>query len=312
MLPWDADELRVKSDSRWRAEYRLLQSWYRETRLGLDHGHVPRRKQPVGSMLSHNAVRTTPPANFLNREIYAYVQERVPLIKAEGGTLGVDRLYRNLLSSQPVCFNLFGYLRGHNGALRDVMSRLLDLDIAEIDTVRVEWAPPREDHLEDRTAFDAYVRYRTSSGLTGFLGIETKYTEKFSPEKYDRTSYREWTSKPTSGFRDGAAGRLMGSLTNQLWRNALLTLSLAGTAEFDEGYCVVVHCERDAELERAIDVFHAERLKPGSLVRTISYEAIIDELRNHPEVSEWAQAFAERYLDLTPVVAATRNWRSRT
>jgi hypothetical protein len=270
MLPWDADELRVKSDPRWRAEYRLLQSWYRETRLGLDHGHVPRRERPVGSMLSRDAVETAPAANFLNDEIFAYVQERVPQIKAEGGTLGEDRLYRNLLSSQPLCFNLFGYLRGHAGALRDVMSRLLDLDIAEIDAVEVEWAPAPDQHLNDRTAFDAFVSYRTAAGRAGFLGIETKYTEKFSPEPYDRDSYREWTSKPASGFQDGAAGRLKGSLTNQLWRNALLTLSLAATAEFDQGRCIVVHCERDQGLERAIGAFHAERLEPGSLVQAIS------------------------------------------
>jgi len=35
MLPWDALALQVPSDTRWRARYRLLQSWYRESVLGL-------------------------------------------------------------------------------------------------------------------------------------------------------------------------------------------------------------------------------------------------------------------------------------
>jgi hypothetical protein len=53
-----------------------------------------------------------------------------------------------------------------------------------------EWAPElATDYLGDRTAFDAFIEYRTPDHRLHALGIETKLTESFSAKVHDREEY---------------------------------------------------------------------------------------------------------------------------
>ena len=62
--------------------------------------------------------------------------------------------------------------------------------------VRFEWAPaPASEYLNDRTTFDAFIEYETEGGRVGFIGIETKLCEPFSPREYDREEYRRWMTE---------------------------------------------------------------------------------------------------------------------
>ena len=90
--------------------------------------------------------------------------------------------------------------------------------------------------LGDKTAFDAFVSYRTVDGRRGFFAVETKYTEPFSRKIYDKRRYREVTAWPESGFKEGAAEVLRGDQPS--WRNALLALAVRRAHQFDEGRLV--------------------------------------------------------------------------
>ena len=164
---------------------------------------------------------------------------------------------------------------------------------------QAEWAPDPHP-LGDRTAFDAYVEYRTDDGEPGFLGIETKYTELFSQKRYESDRYTEITEAPHSGFRPGASGRLASARTNQLWRNTMLALAHT-TQRFNQGFSVVLHAAGDGEIGSAIEAFYAEREEPGSLLRVVTYERLIDAVAQEPGATEWAGGFRKRYLDLSPV-----------
>ena len=299
-VSWDDPSFTVKSDTRWRAGYRRLQSWYREKVLdvppGIGHGGVPH-----GNMLPASAVAEKPGLNYLSDAITDYARIRAGEVRAEGGTLALDRLSRNMLSSMPLCFNLFGALREWPDAAAQALSATLDLDIKTVFNIVVEWAPDPELHLRDRTAFDAIVRYVTGDGRPAFLGIETKYTEPFSPQKYCSDRYVELTEDSDAGFKEGAWERLKGSATNQLWRNALLTHSLRRTSEYDRGHVVVVSCEGDSAAQRAIAGVNCELRDPPSLLRCTTYEALVDVLVCIPKASCWAKKFRRRYLDLSPV-----------
>ena len=298
---WNDPSLAVKSDAAWRAQYRRLQSWYRETVLrtppGADRGGTTR-----ANMLPADAVDKNPELNFLDEEIAAYVLERAPRVIAEKGALDLDRLRRNMLSSMPLCFNLFGALRRYPTAAARGLGSVLDLNIEEILEIEVEWAPDPNAHLGDRTAFDAFVRYRTAGGRRAFLGVETKYSESFSPKRYARERYDALTRDPASGFKPGAERRLAAPATNQLWRNALLAHSLRSTDEFDEGRVVVLSCRGDAGAERAIAGLSAELRDPPALLRSATYEELVAAFDSEPELSSWAAEFRRRYLDLTPVL----------
>jgi hypothetical protein len=89
------------------------------------------------------------------------------------------RLKANLLSSQPLCFNLFAELAADVGlatrALRLVWPHL----IGRVEAVEFEWSPGRNDeaYLGNRSAFDVAVFHSDEGGRRGVLGFEVKYHE---------------------------------------------------------------------------------------------------------------------------------------
>ncbi len=242
-----------------------------------------------------------PFANFLAPEIAAYVQERAPLVLAGGGTLDEDRLWRNLLSSMPMCFNLFGMLRVFPEAAGRVLSGATGLAIHQVETIEVEWIPDGGHPLGDRTAFDAFVIYRDRQGRRGFLGVETKYTEPFSRKVYDKARYREVTSWPEAGFAPGAAQRLKATDTNQLWRNSLLAVAVRKEMGFDFGAVWVVALAGDPHVEAALPVFEGLHSAPDQLVRSTSLERLVSAAEAEPVFVDWAGDFTRRYLDVSAV-----------
>ena len=255
-------------------------------------------------MLRKEDVEKNQALNFLDDDIASYAVERAEQVQAEGGTLDYDRLMRNMLSSMPLCFNLFGYLRMHPVEAAKGLAATLDLDIEEILDMVVEWTPNPDAHLGDRTAFDAFIHYHSSDGRHAFLGVETKYTERFSPERYESPRYDAVTQDPKSGFKAGAEKVLVESPTNQLWRNALLAHSLRLTDEFDDGHVVVLSCEGDKSAESAIKGLEEQLDEPSSLLRAVTYEKLISRLSDDAALHSWAGKFQRRYLDLSPVMTS--------
>ena len=298
---WDDPSFRVKSDSRWVAQYRALQSWYRETVLQAPPGEF--RGKLRGNRLDEKWLEDHPDANFLNAEIAGYVATRTSLVQKMGGTLEEERLRGNLMSSQPLCFNLFGYLRNHMEEAAAPFARAFGLDIAVINQIEVEVPKP---YLGDRTAFDAYIEYQTSDGRSGFIGVETKYTEKFSPQKIYKPRYREVTNWPDSGFKKRSTDALVGSMTNQLWRNALLTVSHRKSEYFDFGHVAVAYCDGDRGLDKAIGLFRDRLEDEDSLLRAVSYQDLLSLLNQVGALKEWSADFQRRYLDLTIIGADAR------
>ena len=281
---WMDPGLRVHSDPQRRAERRLLQGWWRETELGLAPGR-DERGALRNNMLPMSAVQSDPGLNFLDPAVSAYAQHRAPTVIRLDGTLDEDRLFRNLLSSMPMCFNLFGMFRAHPVSAARVLSMATGLDVAHIQEIEVEWIPEGAHLLGDRTAFDAWVRYTTSTGRRGFFGVETKYTEPFSQRVYMRDRSREVTGWPESGFMPEAAEVLSGQQTNQLWRNALLAVAVRREGSFDDGHVLVVALDDDPHVHQAMDVFNQGHREPDSLVRVAPIERLVQLSHVEPALS---------------------------
>lgn len=230
-LNWNDEALFVSEDHRRRL-YRRLQSRYRQERLDAPYGWTKPRAattqrpavlaRPVGSLLDPKWGSEHPAANFLAPSecaelILAYVNTRENDVLKSGGSLDPVRLRTNMLSSMPRCFNLFAPLRAQPAAALDLLRRGFGVDaveliqIADIDGIECEWAPPPSAGIGDRTAFDAVVSYRDGLGQRCILGVETKYTETFSTTEYGRPGderqasrrahYRRWTQ--AGWFREG-------------------------------------------------------------------------------------------------------------
>ena len=292
--------LRVRSDPPRRAERRLLQGWWRETELGVPPGR-DERGVLRNNMLPVSAVQSDPGLNFLDPAVCTYAQRRAPTVIGLDGTLDEDRLFRNLLSSMPMCFNLFGMFRAYPEAAGRVLSGVTGLPIDQVESIEVEWIPQGRHPLGDRTAFDALVVYRDREGRRGFLGVETKYTESFSRKVYDKDRYREVTAWPEAGFVAGAAQRLMAVDTNQLWRNSLLAVAVRAQMEFDFGAVWVVALEDDPHVQTALAVFEDLHSAPDQLVRATSIERLVAAAQTEPVFTRWAGDFSRRYLDISAV-----------
>lgn len=301
-LGWDDEALRPNEPRRI-ARYRRLQSWYREVQLGAGPGDWPGKAipSPLGSMLKAADVAAQPDLNFLHAGAYAHALDRIEAVRAEGGSLDPKRLKHNMLSSMPLCFNLFGSLRVMPGFL-GLFKDLFDPEATNIVDVQCEWAPqPPSAHLADRTAFDAIIFYDRSDG-PAFCGIETKYTESFSPKVYEPTGRYRQVTADCGWFDDPveAPERLKASKSNQLWRNLLLAASVELAGLNGRGSVAVVALAADKGAAKAMEAVRSE-LAPAGLerLRSVSLERMVDHARQSDEqLRTWANRFDRRYLDV--------------
>lgn len=298
IIHWSDPSLRVASDSVRTARYRALQGWYRETILRQPPGRDS-NGSVVSSLIPLEAVQEHPRLNFVTDQAGLYAEVRVHEVFAAGGSVDPDRLRRNMLSSMPLCFNIFGSLRDRPAALARLLSACFHLDIGTIEQVECEWAPPKREHLGDRTAFDAFITYTDGTGKRGFLGIETKYTEPFSPKQYDSEKYTRIT-RDSGYFRKGAARRLVNSPTNQLWRMSMLAASLVATKDFDVGAVAVLAMADDTKARKAVELVQEDVIVP-EFVRFVALEDLVAAAWDTREFASWAATFHQRYLDKAPI-----------
>jgi PD-(D/E)XK nuclease superfamily len=180
---------------------RLQQARWRQMRQLPVGGQLQRdgSRAPVGSRLDLAHAEATA-ANFLSSRITAAVHHRVAHPEAHQ-TLNMERLWSDLLSSMPMCFNLLGELWGDSERATAAMSGWFPDVPGRVGELRFEWSPGRLDpsYLGNRSAFDAVLLLDLPGGTKGVLGLETKYHEHAQVEARPRPDrlhrYREVTER---------------------------------------------------------------------------------------------------------------------
>ena len=259
---------------------------------------TPRAEPAAGDTLYGNMLRPEDGLrgwNFLTEAIHMAAEQR---IGEAAGVVEKQRLRNNLLSSQPLCFNVFAPLAADLALATDLLRTLPGVP-SDIQALQVlfEHAPPKPAHLDDNSAFDAFIVYQRPGGIRGFLGIETKLTEPFSQQTYPfGARYRRWQAQPTWWWRAGAELWFREKLYNQLWRNHLLAFSMLHQPEsaFSEGYCVVLYPEGDAACTQAIEAYRTHLEPNGSAMLLVLCLA---------DVAEWWLQVATRRADLARLKA---------
>jgi hypothetical protein len=234
--------------------------------------------------------------NFLNQEIHAVAKSR-----AELGNGAVDefRLMRNMLSSQPMCFNLFGPLVKDLDLATRLARTLWGHRIDRVTKVLIEWAPsPKNEYLDDCTAFDAFMEYERKDGALGFVGIETKLTESFSEKHYDKPTYRRWMTNG-SPWRQDAPKEFDQIVHNQLWRDHLLAWSLLqhSNSKYAEGSLAVVYHPEDGTCVGTLEGYRA-LLSDSSTLTGIDLASLIANWKTAVGGTQWLRDFELRYLAL--------------
>jgi hypothetical protein len=283
-------DVRIASDSEYQARARLLQSLWRERHrleAGLHSG------RPLGSRLAMPDAQQRL-TNFLTETARTAVRREMAGLRGSGKLIKAPRIYDDLLSSQPLCFNLFAELQVDLPLATKVFAALHPR-VREVTKVEFEWSPGRGDkrYTGDRSAFDVFVEFLTvgRGSPRGFLGIEVKYHERLR----DKPSARAM-----GVFAALDAPALRKAPLQQIWRDHLLAGSLLQfePAGFSEGAFVFlyprlnVHC---ADAVRAYRQHLCEREDEPSF-REWHLETVIEALRG-ASAGAWAEEFHRRYLD---------------
>jgi len=297
-------------DARFTARHRLHQSWWRATVLSVPCGFGPAETSAsrYGNML--DGPSGTAGMNFLTPEIFAVAKAR---LAEGGGTIERYRLLHNMLSSQPMCFNLFGPLVGNPERAVRLLRPLLGDDVARARRVAIEWAPsPAMSYLDDRTAFDAMIEYERVDGSQVLVGIETKLTDSFSQKPYDGESYRRWMRSPRSPFRTDAWSEVSSPRHNQLWRNHLLAIAardLPGSRYAAVRSMAILH-PGDEEGARVIASYRDLLTPDDETFGAKTLDEVVAAFTSvaHADEMPWLDAFRRRYLALDLSEDA---WRGR-
>ena len=231
--------------------------------------------------------------NFLTPGIFALAKRRVE----EGPGAEPFRLLRNMLSSQPMCFNLFGELALDLENATEPVQALWGTSVTRVTCIRFEWAPkPAAEYLDDGTTFDAFIEYETDEGRMGFIGIETKLSEPFSPKEYDGKKYRRWMTKDAP-WRTDAGGQVSRTSHNQLWRDHLLAWAMLRhpDSRYTEGRLTVVYHPGDRRGRNVIGAYRG-LLRDEATFSAFDLATVVAAWK--PLVGKWLSRFEQRYLTL--------------
>jgi hypothetical protein len=217
------------------------------------------------------------------------------------------QLYANLLRSEHVPFNLFIPLLYDLELAKKVFNEILDDSIQEIEDIKIEYAPsPADKYLNDRTSFDAYVRYKHIDGQIGILGIEVKYTEGSYPLKKDskeetdilNKKSRYWEVSEKSGVFHSGYEIFVLDEYRQIWRNHLLGECIKQVDKISHFTSLTFYPQGNIHFSLVIPQYRAY-LKDPNRVIGVTYEDFIGGLKKYStgqRYDRWIKYLEDRYL----------------
>lgn len=248
--------------------------------------------------------------NFVNDFTFHHAKDRVGH-KQKNETFDEYRLFNNLLSSQPMAFNLFCPFKEmlEKGKEKDVTSifRAIfpDKGIAKVDKVELEYLHTDiKNYLDDKTAMDAIIRYIDDECKKSFIAIETKYTDVLGTNSPSKTKlHKEWIKK-LAVFEKKSEKELLNDEKpiSQIYRNFLLTESYGVKEGANRYYSVVLAPAQHPTTLKEVQSLKDE-LKPEFQykISSVTLEDFIEKTLENCSRNEAAPFiyFKNRYLDFS-------------
>lgn len=233
----------ISEESDFVKNHRNHQDWWRQNVLNEEKGkHWNKNTNEyvlVGNRISNGEKLGQ---NFLSDEIRAEVKSA--LANKKKGIIEKKRLYNNLLSSQPLAFNFFGFFNA-NKEVAMAFLQTIKPDIIAIEAIVFEFAPKSSG---DNSAFDFGFKVSTEH-TNGFIGFECKYTDTFSYQRSVKDSkeivyygqdgdnhyerYHEIFAANRDRLPDEYDSYVKDKKFNQLFRNELLGIHLKSESNYD-------------------------------------------------------------------------------
>ena len=237
-------------------------------------------------------------ANYITDTVRRVVREEVmDKAKSRGKLFGRPRIFNNLLSSQPLCFNLFGELSQDLELATAVFKDITSGRVQSVTSIEFEESPGRGDskYTGDNSAFDVFVTFNTAGGGDGFIGIEVKYHENLvGGAATHRPRYDEVAD--IMGCFDGEKlDRLKSQPLQQIWRDHLLAGALRSVGPYEDGFFVFLYPRDNPHCAGAITQY-AECLTKRDTFEAWTLEDVTAGIKRHTG-GDWVDAFYDRYLN---------------
>lgn len=264
----------LPSENGFKKRMRFHQGWWRAFVLAEKEGNHPVRKEEVICNTILNG--QTSQKNFLSPKIFEAVKQTIQERKRVGsGILEEDRLFNNLLSSQPLCFNFFGELKIDTDFALQVLQQFWP-ELTKVTRVMFEFAPV-EKYTNDNSAFDVAFEV-TADNQNGLVGLECKYTDTFSQKEYDKAEYRHIFDQSKEmvfavGYEEFIAARF-----NQLFRNQLIAEALIQNSHYHFVYTGLFCHQDDSALQTGVE-FQRMLKKGDKVFKAVTYQSFIEKIQ---------------------------------
>lgn len=283
----------IGRDNEFQREARLRQALWREARglpIGLHKG------KPLGSRLAMPFAQDTL-ANYFTENIKNVVRAEV---QKKEKLYWEPRVYDDLLSSQPLCFNLFGELQHDLDLATAVFQHLLGEQV-RVTGIEFEHSPGRGERrfTHDGSALDVFVQYDFDGGV-GFVGIEVKYVEDLERDEAQYRKRYDEVTRQMGIFEPSALSQLRVRPLEQFWRDHLLVGSMLLDREsgFERGMFAVLYPKGNTVIESAVTKYRS-CLLDASTFTSWTLEQVLDAVV-HAGAAGWATQVRERYLGSRP------------
>jgi hypothetical protein len=291
-----AHHVLVSTDNEFQRRARLLQALWREE-LALPIGER-RPGVPLGSRLPKELAKDSG-ANLMTPAARSAALREVAAMRAGSGQkIDEDRLWANLLSSQPLAFNLFADLGNDLSLATRVLRRILPERVAAVTRIAFEYSPGRGSakFTADRTAFDVYIEHQTERGGRGFIGIEVKYHEALGDEPAEHRPRYDEVTAAMGCFKADCVSGLRRKPVEQLWRDHMLagSMLLDTAAGWETGLYLFLYPEENEPCRRAAQVY-AEYLSDRRTFAPVTLETVVDAIEAETD-DGWIRELRERYL----------------
>jgi hypothetical protein len=281
---------------------RLLQSIWR-TEKGYEYDI-----EKYGNYLKYeNAINKG--ENFLTEKIFNLVKEAVQNNSDKKKVIQEPRIWTNLLSSQPMAFNMFGEFVSKLEICKNVFNEIYpERRINEIKRIEFEYSPARKSlkYTNDSSAFDVFIEYLNNDNDKCFFGIEVKYAENLNDKPSSHKKEYEEVAHMSNIFKLDKFESLKEKPIQQIWRDHLLTLSMfIKNNEYKTGDFIYLYPEKNINCEKGIEKYiETFNENTESYFKPLTFENLVKVTKKICS-DKWINEFENRYLNFEKIRVAS-------